>query len=56
MTCWPSTSRAGWSERLPVCWRRAWRSRARLSSMLMMASQSSLTAASSFGKCPRVGG
>jgi hypothetical protein len=35
--------------RLPVCWRRASRSLALLSSMLMMASHSSLTTASSPG-------
>jgi hypothetical protein len=37
---------------LPVSCRRAKRSRARLSLMLMMASHSSLTTASSFGKWP----
>ena len=53
VTRWPSTRRAGWSERLPVAWRRARRSRVLLSSMLVMASHSSLTTASSVGKWPR---
>jgi hypothetical protein len=42
--------RAGWSLRLPVSGRRVARSRARLSSMLTIASHSSLTTASSPGK------
>src|SRR5262245_37093449 len=50
LTRWPSTRRAGWSLRLPLSFRRAARSRARLSSMLMIASQSSLTTAPP-GKC-----
>lgn len=50
---WPSTSRPEalrWSERRPFSLAR---SRARLSSMLRMASHSSLIAAASLGKCPR---